>query len=523
MSARGKLDLAPNVIDKVVSYFDPVAGTRRMQARAHMAIAGSYVGADRSRRSFRNWFTSGKSADEDLLPDLATLRENSRDLIRNAPLAGGAINTVVTNVVGTGLAMRPAIDGEALGMSEEQVQAWQRSVTREYLLWAENPLECDSTATQNFYDLQDLAFRSALINGDAFGVLPSNQVAHCLYATKVQVIEGDRVMTPPDLVTKGNVFGGIELDDFGAMTAVHVCDQHPGSVRIGKKPTFTRIAARGSQTGRRNVVHLFKRLRPDQHRGEPYLAAVIEPLKQLDRYTEAEIMAAVISGMFTVFIEHEADQDQPAPIYDDNKEKAAPELALSSGAIIDLAKGEKVNTANPGRPNAQFDPFVMAILRQIGVNLELPFEVLIKHYTASYSAARAAMLDAWKFFRVRRAWLASNFCQPIYETWLAEAVAIGRLSAPGFFADAGLRRAWCQAVWLGDGPSSLDPLKEASAIEKRVDIGVTTLEEEVAAYDGGDWETKHKQRVKEQRMRREGGLLDAAPSTPPPDLPPDPD
>ncbi|WP_061790678.1 phage portal protein, partial [Herbaspirillum rubrisubalbicans] len=420
MNARGKLQLAPNVIDKVVSYFDPVAGTRRMQARAHMAIAGSYVGADRSRRSFRNWFTSGKSADDDLLPDLATLRENSRDLMRNAPLAGGVINTVVTNVVGTGLAMRPSIDGDLLGMSDDQVQAWQRSVTREFQLWAENALECDSTGTQIFYDLQDLALRSALVNGDAFAVLPSNRVDNCVYATKVQLIEGDRVATPPDLLGKGNVFGGIELDGYGAMAAVHVCDQHPGSVRMGKKLSFTRIAARGSQTGRRNVVHLFKRLRPDQHRGEPYLAAVIEPLKQLDRYTEAEIMAAVVSGMFTVFIEHEADQNQPVELYG-QEEKAAPELALQSGAIIDLAKGEKVNTANPGRPNAQFDPFVMAILRQIGVNLELPFEVLIKHYTASYSAARAAMLDAWKFFRVRRAWLASNFCQPIYETWLAEA------------------------------------------------------------------------------------------------------
>lgn len=522
MSARGKLQLAPNVIDKVVSYFDPVAGTRRMQARAHMAIAGSYVGADRSRRSFRNWFTSGKSADDDLLPDLATLRENSRDLMRNAPLAGGVINTVVTNVVGTGLAMRPSIDGDLLGMTDDQVQAWQRTATREFQLWAENALECDSTGTQIFYDLQDLALRSALVNGDAFAVLPSNRVSNCVYATKVQLIEGDRVSTPPDLLGKGNVFGGIELDEYGAMAAVHVCDQHPGSVRLNKKPSFTRIAARGTQTGRRNVVHLFKRLRPDQHRGEPYLAAVIEPLKQLDRYTEAEIMAAVISGMFTVFIEHEADQNQPTELYG-QEEKAAPELALSSGAIIDLAKGEKVNTANPGRPNAQFDPFVMAILRQIGVNLELPFEVLIKHYTASYSAARAAMLDAWKFFRVRRAWLAASFCQPIYETWLAEAVAIGRISAPGFFADAGLRRAWCQAVWLGDGPSSLDPLKEASAIEKRVDIGVTTLEEEVAAYDGGDWETKHKQRVKEQRMRREGGLLDGAPQAQQPELLTEPD
>ena len=42
------------------------------------------------------------SADADLLPALPELRNRSRDLARNNPLAGGAINTVVTNVIGTG-------------------------------------------------------------------------------------------------------------------------------------------------------------------------------------------------------------------------------------------------------------------------------------------------------------------------------------------------------------------------------------------------------------------------------------
>lgn len=103
--------------------------------------------------------------------------------------------------------------------------------------------------------------------------------------------------------------------------------------------------------------------------------------------------------------------------------------------MIGLAPGEKVSSVDPGRPNAAFDPFVMAILRQIGVALEIPFELLVKHFTASYSAARAALLEAWKFFYTQRKWLADNFCQPVYEAWLTEAVLSGRVSAPGFFDD----------------------------------------------------------------------------------------
>ena len=40
----------------------------------------------------------------------------------------------------------------------------------------------------------------------------------------------------------------------------------------------------------------------------PVLAPVMESLKQLGRYTEAELMAAVVSGFFTAFIKSEAPE-----------------------------------------------------------------------------------------------------------------------------------------------------------------------------------------------------------------------
>lgn len=176
------------------------------------------------------------------------------------------------------------------------------------------------------------------------------------------------------------------------------------------------------------------------------------------------------------------------------------------GRAVNLLPGESIDAPDIGRPNAQFDPFVSAVLRQIGVGLELPFEVVIKHFNSSYSAARAALLDAWRFFRGRRDWLAGAFCQPIYEFWLEEAIAIGRIRAPGFFADPAYRRAWSAAVWTGDGPGSIDPNKEIGAAIERINAGVSTLAAESLLHDGGDWETKHRQRVREIEARRAAGL-----------------
>lgn len=512
---RKSIEVEENLVDRAVRYFDPAKAQQRMAARLRMeALSGgsSYTGASKSRRSMSEWQTTSNSADGDLLGDLPMLRERSRDLVRNAPLATGAINTVVTNVIGTGLSLQSRIDRYALGLTEEQASEWQKNTEREFRMWCESA-DCDITRTQNFYELQDLAFRSSLESGDVFALLPHLRRQGDAYGLKIQLVEGDRVCNPGFGMDKASMAGGVEMDDTGAPVAYHILRSHPG-IFHAKRSEWDRVPAFGAKTGRRNVLHLFRRVRPGQNRGVPYLAPVIESLKQLDRYTEAEIMAAVVSGMFTVFVTTEGQGLDPANQLGMGTETGArpsdKDVKMAPGAMIDLGPNEKIETANPGRPNTAFDPFVQAILRQVGVALELPFEVLIKHFTASYSAARAALLEAWKFFRVRRAWLAARFCQPIYETFLAEGIASGRITAPGFFDDPRIRAAYCGAEWQGDGPGAIDPLKEGLAVEKRLEIGLTTLAKETAAFDGSDWEANHAQQVRERAMRREGGLEAAA-------------
>ena len=46
-----------------------------------------------------------------------------------------------------------------------------------------------------------------------------------------------------------------------------------------------------------------------------------------------------------------------------------------------------------------------------------------------------------------RKWFITDFCQPIYVEWLSEAVAKGRIIAPGFFADPIIKDAYCSAEW----------------------------------------------------------------------------
>jgi capsid protein len=148
-------------------------------------------------------------------------------------------------------------------------------------------------------------------------------------------------------------------------------------------------------------------------------------------------------------------------------------------------------------------------LAQIGMALEIPYELLVRRFQSSFSAARAALLDAWRVFRIKRAHLVCRVCQPVYEAWLADAVALGIIQAPGFFADPLIRAAWCGTKWAGDGPGAIDPEKEARGAEQRMKIGLTSLDEEIAAYDGGDWAAKHRAQVRIHKARSKEGLFSA--------------
>lgn len=512
-----------NIADKVISLISPTTALKRVAARTRLNAINSFNGsgsgygrhgASYAKKSLIGWLTSGKSADEDIVDNIETLRNRSRDLYMGSPLATGAIKTVRTNVVGSGLALNAQIDAKFLGLTEDEAREWEEKTEREWKLWSES-VDCDAERRQTFFQLQSLVLLSALISGDVFVTMPIIKRGGSVYDLRIGLIEADRVCNPlkNTQTVNANILGGVEIGTYGETIAYWVAKYNPNSYpRVNlkqHKQEWKRVLAFGAKTGRRNVLHIMADVeRPAQRRGVPMLAPVIESLKQLSRYSDAELMAAVVSGMFTVFIKSNSPNSPLGQMFDPNMQvdPDPKSYELGNGAIVGLEDGEEVQIANPGRPNTAFDGFVIAICRQIGAAIEVPYELLVKNFTASYSASRAALLEAWKMFRMRREWLVGNFCQPIYEEWLTEAVLKGRVKAPGFFDDPAIKAAWCGADWYGDSQGQLDPLKEANAAKVRVEEGFSTREREAAELTGMKYETIHAVRRREEAMRREDGL-----------------
>ena len=140
---------------------------------------------------------------------------------------------------------------------------------------------------------------------------------------------------------------------------------------------------------------------------------------------------------------------------------------------------------------------------QIGAALEIPRDILMKEYNSSYSASRGALLEAWKAFRMYRGWFVDDFCKPVYEIWMTEAVARGRISAPGFFSDPLLRRAWLGCEWIGPTQGQLDPVKEVTAEIMSVEAGFSTHADSSIRINGSDWNHNMDQIQREEQKKQE--------------------
>ncbi|HNX94899.1 MAG TPA: phage portal protein, partial [Holophaga sp.] len=415
----------------------------------------------------QNFNPVNQSPEDEQRWDREFLVARSTALERDDALAGGAVAEMVTSVVGTGLGLHPEPAMKLLDWSQDQSVDWSETTKERFQLWAQDPRECDLARRRNFYQGQSLAYRTSLSRGDTFVLLPRRKHPGTTWATKFQIIEGDRCCMPRGTTETDTFSQGVELDPAtGCVQRYWFCKKYPRSVGLTSDDWMPVDAWDAS--GSRQVLHLMHEDRIDLRRGYPLLGPVIQQLKQMSRLSESELAAAVVCSFFAVGVEKNGSG--PGPLGPKGVDyKGNPVKELGPALIAEFQPGEKLVTIAPNRPNGAFDPFWRSLMGQISMRIQVPPEVLLKKFESSYTAARGALLQFWKFVLTEREnLLAPNFCQPLYEAWLAEEVAAGRIVAPGFFRDPLLRAAYCSARWIGDNPPILDPLKEVMASEEMI-------------------------------------------------------
>ena len=489
-------------------------------SRFYGATGSAWKGASAVTEALRAFYAPNGSADRDISMDLDVLRRRSRQLFQNNTFSRAMISSFTTNVVGTGIKARPTLkQWEILGLTQEEAEKWNRKAQDLFELWACSK-KCDAERKNDFAQLQDLALKTALLGGDCFALGCYNKNLDP-FGLNIKLLEGERCQNPLGALDSDALTEGVEVDKNGAPRAYHFTtkpvwsiDEYTDYIDTIRVPAFDSF-------GNPNVVHIFTSDRTDQRRGVPMLAPVILQLKQQERYQDAELMAAVISACFTAVLENNVP-DEAEDLYgnvpeDERVEKtdsygnvipggAQPALEMKPGAVWSLAQGQKISSLNPQRPNVNYQPFVESVFSEAAAACGVSFEVVLRKFNSSYNAVRAALLESQKTFNKMCMNFVADFCKPIYEKWLANAVILGIVDAPGFFENPIKRKLWSQCLWIGDAPFLLDPKKETEAIKMQIDEQLISRDMACAKINGGDYRTVAEAQASEYALRKELGL-----------------
>ena len=267
-----------NPVDRIVEWLSPAAGLSRARARAAMEVVRAYEGARVTRRT-SGWVSAGSSANAEIGPALATLRNRARDLVRNNPYANHALATLATKSIGTGIMARP---------DKGAASAWKSFVKT-----------ADFEGQLDFYGLQHLIARCAYESGECIVRRIRTRGDNGEVPLKLQVLEGDYIDSTrfgPSSVGGNYIIAGVEIDALGRRVAYWLYDRHPGEVLpMPKNWLSQRVDAS-------EVLHFYEKLRPGQLRGVPRLASAMIKARDLDEYEEAELVRKKIEACFVAFV-----------------------------------------------------------------------------------------------------------------------------------------------------------------------------------------------------------------------------
>lgn len=487
LKARGQL----NLLDRAISWANPLEGLRRLQARSVLArYEAARPSKQRGKASKDN-----STAETHVARDAATIRAIAREMERDHDVVRGALSQLSSVIVGdAGVNVEPLPRTADDSIHDE----FARDLLRLYADWQRRP---EVTHTMDWAMVQDLVCRAWLRDGEVFAQAIEGPAAGLNHGTMVpfsiELLEAD--MCPLDYRRESPLIeAGIERNAWGQPLAFHLWKHHPGSTAGA---TLSEGALKRVSADR--ILHVANRDRFSGLRGVSVFASVIQRLGDIKDYEGSERMAARIAAAIAAYIKRDKDMTWTAPEEGEDGSAARSVLRLAAGTILDqLQPGEELQMLNANRPNTALEAFVNHNYRGAAAGLDLSYSSLARHYGGNFSAQRQELVESWKIYRRLTARFVCMFVRPAWERFVRTAIASGQLRVP--------REVRPETVTAADfrGPSMpwIDPLKEAAGLRTLVRSGFTSARA-VIAERGGRLQDTFEEIKRERDLADELGLV----------------
>jgi len=434
--APGELKL--NSVDRLVGFFSPTRGLARQQARVMSSILKrSYEGASTSRRT-AGWHATGASANAEIGPALAKLRARSRDMVRNNGYASSAIEKLVSNIIGTGIMPRAKTGDDARNKAADA-------------LWLEWSTVCDADGQLDFAGLQALATRTTAEAGECLVLLRNRRPSAGLpIPLQLQLLEPDHLDTNKiqNVGNGGVILNGVEFDSMGRRIAYWLFPTHPGDQAIGGSGGYV-----SKRFPAKNIIHLFRKTRPAQVRGVPWMASIMLRMRDLDEYADAELWRKKVAACFAAFVTRpEGTSGSPIGVAKTTTDGVRTD-SIEPGMIEYLYQGEGVEFGKPPDSGA-YQPYMQTELRGAAAGANVTYEQLTSDLSGvNFSSLRAGMQEFRRWAQAVQAHVVnSGFNRPIWRRAMLLAQVSGELG-PGRIG----------AEWTPQRWPFIEPLKDAQA------------------------------------------------------------
>jgi lambda family phage portal protein len=489
---------AAEAVDAFVSVFAPAAALKRRASRAKMdalelmteqvAQMRAFDGAERNEARADRWLSGRLSMMDAQEEDLEELRHRSRELQRSDSI-GGAVDGRVNQVIGAGFTLQARIDKQ---------ENLNREIEALHTLWA---LRVDRTGRRSLWQQMRLAERCHAVDGEGLLVLSDVVRPGQPIPLIVEVIDVDRLMTPPEHANNPAIRLGIEYRQ-GEIVAYWIRRQSPFDSRT-TDVKYDRIPAN-------RVLHVFEPWFAEQSRGLPWMTRVLNRLRDIHDLDEACILAAQIESAFAVFIESAGGNTMAdamgASAGTSSDGQRVQEITPAS--INYLQKDQKVHFASPSRSGGNYGPFQTMNYRRVAGGINWPYEMVVKDWSGvSFAGGRLALTDAKVDCMVRRRLLHELAMIPIHERFMDEAVIGGRIGIDPREYNA-KRPLFLKHAWMGPGwEYAINPTEDVKADKEAVDANFKTRAQVIAEKYGSDIEKVDEERARERKRERELDIL----------------
>lgn len=485
---------------------------------------GGYEGASRNRQQTREWPTISLAAQNETEWGRQPVSARAQDLVRNNGKAEGARRSKVDRVIGKGLRFRSRPNARALDVDPREALAFGRLIERELFLWGAGPRpECDIGRELVWGQIQRVLFSDRKVDGDSLAVMRWRPDRGTRYGTCVQLVDAARLSNPHDMMDLNLQRQGVELSEDGAPVAYHIRNAHPNDMAaLGRMMSWTRYP-RFDDAGHPVVIHGFDARRSEQVRGMSMFAPVLLAFRDVGRFSEAELGAAILNAIYAGFIKSNFDPVAVAEAigleafegsatsqksWQDIRMSMMPaEYTIGDNRIPVLPPGDEMASNNTTRNTGGYEAFEKAVDRGIAAGLGMDYPTFASNLEGvNYSSFRGGLIEVYRAIEGDQEDFVNDTCLPIVSAVMLEAFERGYLAEPNGWPDfESHHQAYLAGSWIGPGRGTIDPVKEAQGDKMEMEAGLNSASR-IAARRGADIEEVYDELVMEIQMRKERGL-----------------